>query len=222
VLHELRALAQLELELVGLPLCLLDSPRAVESFSCSLPLFILYGISRILYTGGWGGGGMEMTLPPVASLDRGLAGAEVVRDLDQPRPQRDLSLGVAAGHWAVLSKVFVTAVWADHGRLERARLRRQGLRVRGGPYCQSALAYSFPIGILHITNNGERKNGSTTPSYLRMLRDFPLHRAGVGRGGILFLLCPGQKPPFLAVTHTPRPYESTIQKRFTMGNAKGV
>jgi hypothetical protein len=34
--------------------------------------------------------------------------------------------------------------------------------------------------------------------------------------------CPGPKPPFLAVTRPARPYKSTTERRFTMGNAKAA
>ena len=35
-------------------------------------------------------------------------------------------------------------------------------------------------------------------------------------------VCPGRKPPLLAVKHPARPYKSAIRNRFTVGNAKGV
>jgi hypothetical protein len=34
--------------------------------------------------------------------------------------------------------------------------------------------------------------------------------------------CPGQKPPFLAVTRPARPYKTAIESRFTVENAKAA
>jgi hypothetical protein len=39
---------------------------------------------------------------------------------------------------------------------------------------------------------------------------------------LLLFLCPGRKPPFLAVKRPVRPDKSAIKPRFTMGNAKGA
>jgi hypothetical protein len=35
-------------------------------------------------------------------------------------------------------------------------------------------------------------------------------------------VCPGRKPPFLAVKHPARPYKRAVQTRFTMDSAKGA
>ena len=36
------------------------------------------------------------------------------------------------------------------------------------------------------------------------------------------VICPGRKPPFLAVKHPARPYKSTIERRVTVGNGGGT
>jgi hypothetical protein len=67
-------------------------------------------------------------------------------------------------------------------------------------------------------------SGQTIASHLRpsiFVGRWPLFRT-TRHTACATLYCPGRKAPFLAVKRPVHPYKSSIQTRFSMGNAKGA
>jgi hypothetical protein len=99
-------------------------------------------------------------------------------------------------------------------------------RLRGGGEGRRHLRLGFLVvrdEVIHILRFVVRKVLVVFPVLLaaqvlavavvvHAVRDFGLRRCD----------CPGQKPPFLAVKRSARPYKSTIENRFTVGKAKAA